>query len=91
MAYFANSTDGEILDKQCGDCPLGAGWHDPRQRKLFEVEHEMRPCPVALVQLTYNYDQCDNPKLKDAMDLLISEHGSCRVRLQLDNIRREAE
>lgn len=23
MAYFANGTEGEYLDAQCGDCPLG--------------------------------------------------------------------
>lgn len=57
MAYFSNSSEGEVLDAQCQDCPLGWGWNDPDQQSLFEVERQPRPCPVALVQLTYNYDQ----------------------------------
>jgi len=32
-----------------------------------------KACPVFLVQMLHNYDQCDNPKLKAAMNLLIDE------------------
>lgn len=38
------------------------------------------PCPVFLVQMQYNYEQCDNPKLKEAMNILISEDGICNLR-----------
>lgn len=37
-------------------------------------------CPVYLMQLTYNYDQCSNEKLKEAMNLLINERGDCQMR-----------
>jgi hypothetical protein len=38
------------------------------------------PCPVYLVQSNFNYDQCDVPKLKDAMNVLINEEGICQMR-----------
>ena len=68
MAYFPNGTSGEVLDAQCATCPVGA---DPDA-----------PCPVLLVQLEYNYDQCSKgqEKLKEAMNLLVSEDGECRMK-----------
>lgn len=58
MAYFPNSCAGEVLDEQCHDCPLGAGWSgSPDQRRMFADERPMRPCPVAFVQLAHNYTQ----------------------------------
>jgi hypothetical protein len=92
MAYFSNSTEGEILDAQCADCPLGAGWNDPDQKQLFDViEQKMRPCPVAFIQLDFNYDQLakGQEKLRHAMNCLINEKGVCQVREQLLQIRAE--
>lgn len=37
-------------------------------------------CPVMMVQLAHNYDQCDNPKLKEAMNYLVDEKGICQLR-----------
>jgi hypothetical protein len=64
MAYFSNGTEGDVLDNQCAQCPLG-----------------QLPCPVALVQLEYNYEQLDdgNAKLREAMNLLINEQGICKT------------
>lgn len=39
-----------------------------------------KACPVFLVQMLHNYDQCGNEKLKAAMDLLINEDGICQMR-----------
>jgi hypothetical protein len=39
-----------------------------------------QPCPILLVQLMHNYDQCNNEKLKAAMNLLINEDGICQLR-----------
>lgn len=89
MAYFPNSTAGEVLDRQCSDCPLGSGWNDPSQKQLFDDEPEMRPCPVAFVQLEYNYTQVDNNDLRRAMNFLISEDGICQVRKELQDIRND--
>lgn len=63
MAYFSNGSEGEKLDEQCSQCPLGEG-----------------ACPVFLVQMLHNYDQCGNEKLKAAMNLLINEEGLCQMR-----------
>lgn len=79
MAYFANGTEGDILDMQCADCPLGYGWDS--------VESQPRPCPVALIQGLYNYEQIGIPKLKEAMTMLIDKKGVCQVRKELVEIR----
>lgn len=93
MGYFPNSCAGEVLDRQCGDCPLGYGWSNPRQRKLFEdPAREPKPCPVAFVQLNYNYDQLKtgNEQLREALGFLIDSNGVCMTRALLVEIR-EAE
>lgn len=87
MAYFPNGCSGEVLDEQCHDCPLGHGWHDPAMRDLFEVEREGLPCPTFLIQMHYNYDQHDIPKLKQAMTWLIDDDGICQTRKLLVEIR----
>lgn len=91
MAYFSNGSEGEILDRQCSDCPLGAGWNDPNQKRLFADEAPMRPCPVAYVQFQFNYKQCEKgqERLREAMNFLINEKGVCQVREQLLQIRSE--
>lgn len=88
MAYFANSSE-DVLTQQCYDCPLGAGWSNPNQKRLFGDERPLRPCPVALVQLQYNYDQIDIPKLRAAMTVLVSDQGECEVRKLLQSVRRD--
>ncbi len=90
MAYFANGTEGDQLTAQCEDCPLGYGWNDPSQLQLFEFEAEPRPCPIAAVQLIFNYDQIGNDKLTSAMNILVDKNGVCQVRKQLEEIRRQS-
>lgn len=70
MAYFANSTHGDVLDAQCDMCPLG---------------ESLPLCPVKSVQLRFNYVQLDDgqEKLKEAMSLLVSELGQCMVGVKL--------
>lgn len=68
MAYFPNGSSGTVLDNQCAECPIG--------------RHQDAPCPVLLVQLSYNYDQCrdGNEKLREAMNMLINERGICQMK-----------
>jgi hypothetical protein len=89
MAYFANGTEGDILQMQCCDCPLGFGWNDPRQGQLFEAERIPKGCPVHAVQMLYNYDQVSagQEKLRAAMNVLIDERGVCQVRKVLEETR----
>jgi hypothetical protein len=67
MAYFPNGTAGEILDNQCCDC-----LH----------EDEWLWCPVYAVQFLFNYDQVGKgqEKLRQAINMLVSEDGICKVR-----------
>ena len=40
------------------------------------------PCPVALVQMYFNYDQCaeGQEKLMKALNMLIDEKGNCLMK-----------
>lgn len=93
MAYFSNGSEGEVLDTQCSDCPLGYGWNNPQQRPLFEAPAEPRPCPTALVQSLYNYEQIgpdgQRTKMSELMNLLVNERGECQTRKILLQIREE--
>jgi len=91
MAYFPNGSTGEVLDEQCADCPLGCGWNDPEQQILFEVEYAPKPCPVAFVQMSYNYDQIDKgqEKLRECLSRLVADNGECQVRKLLLECRSE--
>jgi hypothetical protein len=89
MAYFSNGSEGEVLDDQCADCPLGYGWNDPAQKHLFDPETIPLPCPTAFVQMIHNYDQVGNVKLTSAMNILINERGECQTRKLLLKIRRD--
>jgi hypothetical protein len=92
MAYFSNGSEGEVFDWQCYDCPLGYGWNEPDQKRLFDdsvKDREPKPCPTALIQLQYNYDQVDNKKLREAMTALVDDDGICQTRKILMQIRQE--
>jgi hypothetical protein len=91
VAYFPNGSSGEIFEAQCADCPLGAGWNNPNQKRLFDDEKPMKPCPTAFVQLSHNYDQVSNPKLREAMTILVDDKGICQTRKLLLEVRQEAE
>ena len=89
MAYFPNGTSGDVLDRQCADCPLGFGWNNPNQAKLFDDDRQPKPCPVAFVQLTYNYDQLNkgNEQLREAISKIVCDSGECKVRSLLVECR----
>ncbi len=40
------------------------------------------PCPIALVQLEYNYTQCSagQEKMRELMNCLVDEKGNCRMK-----------
>jgi len=73
MAYFANSTEGAILDAQCDQC--------------LHTNPDIG-CPIALVQMTFNYSQCDNEELKEAMNMLIDKDGRCNMRPLITGVKR---
>ncbi len=67
MAYFANGSEGMILDNQCVDC-LHA--------------NSNAACPINFVHITYNYDQCSDgqEKLRDCLSKLVNDSGICQMR-----------
>jgi hypothetical protein len=60
MAYFSNSSEGEVFDEQCSRCRFS-----------------MKPCPIAFVQGSYNYDACNNETATKILDHLVKSDGTC--------------
>ena len=65
MAYFSNSSEGGWFDEGCEDCLH----EDPGYG-----------CPISFIQMNYNYDQCDNDKVKEILDYLVSQKNGCILR-----------
>lgn len=74
MAFFSNSSDGGILDRQCGECIH----QDPDAG-----------CPVARVQTEFNYDQIDNDKLVRVLEILINKKGVCQLKPLIEKYYRK--
>lgn len=72
MAYFANGSEGMHMDTQCDECLHGCG--------------ERVGCPVAFVQMHFNYDQCapGQEKLRECLTMLVGEDGNCRMKALID-------
>ena len=75
MAYFANGSEGMVLNDQCDQCCLDIDM----------------PCPILQVYLEYNYKQVNNPDLRAAMNILVDEKGMCVMRMILDEKIRRVE
>jgi hypothetical protein len=74
MAYFANGTEGDVLDSQCGDCKIP----------------DDAPCPILMAQVTFNYDQFTDGKTNHASDILntlVDAKGICQMKPLLDALR----
>jgi len=63
MAYFSNSTEGEIFNEQCAKCKYGED-----------------SCPIAIIQLLYNYEACNNKIATEILSALVSDDGICQMR-----------
>jgi hypothetical protein len=37
------------------------------------------PCPIYLVQSTYNYDACNNDVARNILDALVKDDGTCMM------------
>ena len=77
MAYFSNSSEGEVLDVQCYDCPLGGGCCPVRSVQML---------------YNYDQLEDGQEKLREAMELLVDDKGVCQVRKKiLENVTRVSE
>ena len=74
MAYFSNGTEGEILDEQCSKC-------------FYESDDFTILCPISGVQTHYNYSQCGNKDLEDAINWLVDEKGNCKMKPLIDQLK----
>jgi hypothetical protein len=74
MAYFSNSCEGDTLDNQCAECPVG--------------KNPNAPCPVLLAQLHWNYKQFTNGKpneIADILNVLVDKNGVCQMKPLIDD------
>ena len=62
MAYFSNSSEGEVFDEQCARCKYGT-----------------KPCPIALVQMNFNYDAVNNEVATEILNTLVKSDGTCTM------------
>jgi hypothetical protein len=37
------------------------------------------PCPIALVQMEFNYEACNNPTARKILDSLVEDNGGCAM------------
>ena len=68
MAFFSNSSDGDVLQRQCDVCQLG----------------ELDCPVLAIQMLhNYNQLDKNETRLREVMNLLVNEKGICKVHLLL--------
>ena len=44
-----------------------------------------QPCPIATVQMLYNYDACNNEAARAILDGLVKNDGTCEMYKQFKN------
>lgn len=72
MAYFPNGSSGEVLDRQCWECPLG---------------ESACPVLAVQMIYNYDQLNNGQEKLREAVTMLVNNDGICQVRkLMLENI-----
>lgn len=76
MAYFANSTEGETLDNQCGNCPLG---------------ESACPIYMVQSLYNYEQLNKGNEKLRTAMNMLVDSRGICKLRPLLGEVKDKSD
>lgn len=74
MAYFPNGSSGMEFDEGCMDCLH----EDPDYG-----------CPIAFIQMNYNYDQLDdgNEQVKEILDYLVDQKKGCILRDKIMSLK----
>lgn len=44
-----------------------------------KCKYGQEPCPIALVQMIYNYDACNNEVASNILNALVKNDGTCTV------------
>ncbi len=47
------------------------------EEQCAKCKYGEEPCPIALVQMNYNYDACDNKTARAILNGLVKNDGSC--------------
>jgi len=47
--------------------------------QCMRCKYGQEPCPIALAQITYNYDACNNETARKILDTLVSNDGTCSM------------
>ena len=77
MAHFASESKSVYFENQCSTCLLPSIPYNIPNNPY---------CPIRFVQEVYNYDQVDRKqkKLRAALNILISEDGTCKMKQLID-------
>jgi hypothetical protein len=54
--------------------------------QCLECKLLKEPCPIILVHLEYNYDQCGNELARKIMNELVGEDGICKLKPLIDKL-----
>ena len=47
--------------------------------QCMECKYGQEPCPIAWVQMEYNYDACNIPVARKILDELVRQDGTCSM------------
>ncbi len=53
---------------------------DNFREECSSCKYGRKPCPIFLVQFTYNYEACNNKTAREILDDLISNNGVCSMK-----------
>jgi hypothetical protein len=49
------------------------------ENQCFKCKYGMAPCPIACVQMVYNYDACNNDVASAILNDLVRNDGTCTM------------
>jgi hypothetical protein len=52
-----------------------------------DCKYQLEPCPIALVQMEFNYDACNNEVATKILDSLVKNDGTCMMQQMMDNTK----
>lgn len=47
-------------------------------------KYGQEPCPIALVQMSFNYEAVDNKEATEILDCLVKDDGTCEMKKMID-------
>lgn len=48
-----------------------------------------QPCPIAYVQMNFNYSACNNKIAREILDMLVSDNGECSMKKLINDTKAE--